>query len=205
MSPPQRPTRPARLLSLRGQGVALLSRREHSGSELRQKLLAHARRRVLAGLPATGPAPEASAADPARPVADDFELAFLRPALPLPPDLPPPDDEALAAAVDDTLAWLVAHQYLSDTRFMECRVHARASRHGTARIRQELARHGLRLDADTLQQLRDTEHARAREVWLRRFGAAADSPQERARQMRFLAARGFAADVVRRVVGGDDE
>ena len=54
--------------------------------------------------------------------------------------------------------------------------------------------------------LQDTELARARDVWRRKFDSKADAtsstPPERAKQMRFLAARGFGADVIRRVVAG---
>jgi regulatory protein len=60
--------------------------------------------------------------------------------------------------------------------------------------------------AQTLQQARGTELERALQVWQRRFGAAATDAAERARQMRFLAGRGFDADVIWRVVAasGDD-
>ena len=76
----------------------------------------------------------------------------------------------------------------------------------SSRIRQELAQHGVAADGATLQQLRDTELERAREVWRRKFARPAVDPIERARQMRFLARRGFSADVVRRVIqGGDDD
>jgi regulatory protein len=53
--------------------------------------------------------------------------------------------------------------------------------------------------------LRGTELARAREVWRRKFGVPPQEAAERARQMRFLAGRGFSGDVVRRVVSGADD
>ena len=56
-----------------------------------------------------------------------------------------------------------------------------------------------------LQQLRDSELQRAAQLWQRKFGAVAQDARERARQMRFLAGRGFSADVIRRVVRGADE
>ncbi|WP_157265474.1 regulatory protein RecX [Azohydromonas aeria] len=105
------------------------------------------------------------------------------------------------AAVEALLEWLQAQRYLSEERFVESRVHARAARFGNLRIRQELAQHGVALDEDAAQRLRDTELERCREVWARKFGDAppADAAQ-RARQMRFLAGRGFGADVIRRVL-----
>jgi regulatory protein len=112
-----------------------------------------------------------------------------------------------AAEVEALLDWLTEHRYLSEARFVESRVHARAARFGQRRIAQELSQHGALLDADTAERLRASEFARAQALWTRRFGAepAADAAL-RAKQMRFLAGRGFASDVIRRVVkGGDDD
>jgi regulatory protein len=108
-----------------------------------------------------------------------------------------------AGEVDALLAWLVAHRYLSDARFVESRVNARAARYGNLRIRQELGQHGAALDAATAERLQDSELSRARAAWVRKYGSQpATSAAERVRQMRFLAGRGFSADVVRRVVRG---
>lgn len=183
-------------LSLKAQAFALLARREHSRAELRSKLLAHARKRAqaLAALAAAdarlGPRDPWDTPDEASPA----RFAEVE------------DAEATASEVDALLDELEAARHLSDARFAESRIHARAKRQGTARIKQELARHGVEMDPDTARQLRETELARARDVWRRKYGGEpATEPAERARQMRFLAARGFAGDVVRRVVGGRDD
>lgn len=55
-----------------------------------------------------------------------------------------------------------------------------------------------------MQALRGTELERAREVWRRKFGEPAADAAGRAKQMRFLAARGFAGETIRRVLGGED-
>jgi regulatory protein len=108
--------------------------------------------------------------------------------------------------IDALLDWLVANRHLSQARFVESRVHARAARFGQRRIDQELKRHGAALDDQTAERLRTTEFERARAVWARKFGAAAAADASaRAKQMRFLASRGFAADVIRRVVQGSDD
>jgi regulatory protein len=54
--------------------------------------------------------------------------------------------------------------------------------------------------------LRETEVERAREVWRKKFGDLPKDSAERAKQMRFLASRGFGGDTIHRVVsgGGDD-
>jgi regulatory protein len=105
--------------------------------------------------------------------------------------------------VDALLDWLAANRYLSEARFVESRVHARSARFGNRRIVQELAQHGAELDAGTAEQLKASELARARAVWQRKFGAApAADAAARAKQMRFLAGRGFSAEVIRRVIRG---
>ena len=109
------------------------------------------------------------------------------------------------AAVDELLDWLVANKYLSESRFVESRVNARSRKQGALLIKLELSRHGLALEPEQAASLRETEFARAQALWQRKFGEAAPDARLRARQARFLAARGFAADVVRRVVGGLDE
>jgi regulatory protein len=58
--------------------------------------------------------------------------------------------------------------------------------------------------ASAMDRLSETEEVRAREVWRKRFGAPATDAKERAKQIRFLIARGFAAEVVRRVTRADD-
>jgi regulatory protein len=121
-------------------------------------------------------------------------------------DAEQPQATDAGAEVDALLDWLVAERHLSEARFVESRLHARSARFGNRRIAQELAQHGLAVEPDALQRLRASEFDRARDVWLRKYGtvAAADAAG-RARQMRFLAARGFSAEVIRRVVRGADD
>ena len=107
----------------------------------------------------------------------------------------------LARALDE----LQSKGYLDEQRAAESLVHRRAGQLGAARLRQEMQDKGLarELIEQTLGGLKDSELTRAREVWRRRFEALPGTPQERARQMRFLLARGFSAEVVRRVLGSD--
>ena len=182
--------------SLRMQALGFLSRREHSRQELRGKLLLALKRRAAANVAAS--ADDRAANDVV--VDADADAEAESPPAPSTPEADP------ATEVDALLDWLEARGYLSDARFIESRVHARAARQGGLRIRAELARHGLSLDADQAATLRDSEFARAQAVWQRKFGGqvAADA-RGRAAQARFLAARGFSAEVVRRIVGGEDE
>lgn len=106
--------------------------------------------------------------------------------------------------IDELLDGLAAKGLLSTERFVESRLHARAPRYGNLRIRQELAQHGVAVDAATAQQLQASELERARAVWAKRYEGVAPDAGGRARQARFLTARGFSADVVRRIVMGRD-
>jgi regulatory protein len=54
--------------------------------------------------------------------------------------------------------------------------------------------------AAPLEALRASEFARARAVWLKRFGGAPADSAERVRHMRFLASRGFSHDVIRQLL-----
>jgi regulatory protein len=110
--------------------------------------------------------------------------------------------ETLADEVEQVLDALQARDLLSDQRFADSRLRVRAAGQGTRRIQAELARHGLKLAAQPLQQLRDSELERAAQLWQRRFGRPPADAKERARQMRFLAGRGFAGDVIRKLLGG---
>ena len=181
------PARSARQpLSLKAYALGLLGQREHSELELRRKLQRHlrsvAQRAALAEQAAQAAQGVAGAGTPAT--------------------VESPDDPAAAdaARIDDTIAWLRAHKYLSDARFVESRIHARAARYGNQRIRQELAQHGLELDETTRQALKDSEMERAQAVWQRKFGAPAGDAGGRARQARFLAQRGFSPELVVRLL-----
>lgn len=119
-------------------------------------------------------------------------------------DLPDaPAQQQIAAALDD----LAAKDLLSDSRTAASVLHSLGQRYGSRRLKQALQLKGLapELVSTTLQQARGSELERAREVWRRRFGAPAADAAERARQMRFLAGRGFEGEVIRRVVQASDE
>ncbi|KWH56056.1 recombination regulator RecX [Burkholderia anthina] len=110
-------------------------------------------------------------------------------------------------SVEPVLDALEQEGWLSDARFAESLVHRRASRVGVARIVSELKRHAV---GDSLveavnAQLRETELTRAQAVWRKKFGALPQTPAERAKQARFLAARGFSsATIVKLLKVGDD-
>lgn len=108
----------------------------------------------------------------------------------------------LAQALDE----LQAKGFISEQRVIESVLHRRASRLGASRVKQELQAKGVGAEAvaEAVDQLRTTEVERARAVWRKKFGEPATDAAGRAKQMRFLASRGFGAEAIRRVVAGED-
>jgi regulatory protein len=109
----------------------------------------------------------------------------------------------LAQALDE----LQARGFISEQRVVESVVHRRAARLGAGRVKQELQAKGISAEAvaKAVQGLRSTEVLRAREVWRKKFGEPAVDAAGRAKQMRFLASRGFGAEAIHRVVSGSEE
>ena len=173
---------PSATISLRARALQWLATREHSRQELRDKLARWAQASSLVAQATRRASQETAASGPT--------------------DHTPQDIDAL-------LDQLARDGLLSDERFVESRVHARSNRFGNRRIEHELKRHGVAPSTDLRQHLQRSEFERAREVWHKRFGrpgAKAGSAErdcgaaEKARQMRFLAARGFTAETIRKVL-----
>ncbi len=169
--------------ALKSRALRWLAQRDHSRAELERKLLTHAR--ALARL-AEAAAAAAGADDPGDPAEPAFADPLLR--------------ERITAVIDG----LAAAGLLNEPRMAESMLAAKSSRFGERRLRQVMQQRGLTpalVDA-TLQQARGSELERALALWQRRFGEPGATPAERARQMRFLAGRGFGGDVIRRVLKG---
>jgi regulatory protein len=110
--------------------------------------------------------------------------------------------------VEALLDFLEKNNWLSQERFAESLIHRKAARYGNSRVVAELQSHGLKGEAlaELKANLAESETARAREVWRRKFGTVAQDVAERAKQMRFLLQRGFSPRAVRAAMqGGADE
>jgi regulatory protein len=167
-------------LSLKGRALRHLSQREHSRAELERKLarhLADTSRRAAA----------ARSGEPGEDAASSTDTA--------------------SADIAQALDQLAAAGLIDEGRVAESVLNHRGRSHGVRRLRQDLQAKGL--DAElvqaTLHQARNTELARAREVWQRRFGQPPADAAERARQLRFLLGRGFETGTALKVVQGDAE
>ncbi|HEY8360001.1 MAG TPA: recombination regulator RecX [Ramlibacter sp.] len=102
---------------------------------------------------------------------------------------------------------LQAKDFINEQRVVDSVVHRRAGRLGAGRIKQELQAKGLDAEkvAVAVAGLRATEFERAREVWRRKFGELPEDAAQRAKQGRFLAARGFGGEVIRKVLNTPDD
>ena len=109
----------------------------------------------------------------------------------------------LAQVLDD----LQAKDFISEARVVESVINRRASRFGAARIKYELLNKGLGAEAvaEAVNRLKGSELERAQVIWRKKFDGPAPDAAGRAKQMRFLAARGFGGDVIRRVVAQAEE
>ncbi len=104
----------------------------------------------------------------------------------------------LVKALDE----LQAKDFINEQRVVDSVLHRRSSKLGAARIKQELQSKGLDAGAvlDAVDLLKSTEVERAREVWRKKFGVAAENAAERGKQMRFLMSRGFGSEAIRKVI-----
>ncbi len=172
--------------------VRCLARRDHSRQEMRDRLLRRdaataARERAHAGADAQRGAHHCADRSADDPVDRDND--------------PGARAVAVAAAVDSVLDRLAAMGYLDDARMARSRAAARSNRHGLRRIQQDLSQRGISLDAPSRAALQQSEPERALALWQRRFGMPPVDLREQQRQIRFLLGRGFAADIVMRIVG----
>ena len=102
--------------------------------------------------------------------------------------------EQLQSALDE----LQAKGFISDARAAASLLHRRADKLGTSRLVQELKQKGFASDliASQADLLKENEENRMQAVWRKKFGAAPQNPAEKAKQMRFLASRGFATSTI---------
>ena len=105
--------------------------------------------------------------------------------------------------IEAVIAELQASQLQSDSRAAECYVRGNAARLGASRLLQNLKTRGVSselIEAQLAPEALPDELERARTVWQRKFSAAPGDARDWARQARFLQGRGFASDIIRRLL-----
>ena len=203
--------------TLKGKALQLLALRDYSRAELQAKLLHWLRTQTVkqaakqATQTAGGTHMHTQAPHRAQPDMDADNMGYL-------PDdtdylnehasssdteagashAPELAQQQIAAVLDE----LQVKGWLDDRRAAEALLHQRSARLGHIRLRQVLQQKGI--DADISQELlhaaAQTESERAHALWQKKFGTLPTTPAERARQMRFLASRGFSAAIIQRIM-----
>ena len=87
---------------------------------------------------------------------------------------------------------------LSNHRFAQSVARIRGARYGLARVKNELQQKGVS-DADAsavLEDLKQSEADRLRQVWEKKFAAPPETLEEAGRQQRFLQQRGFSSAAI---------
>lgn len=109
--------------------------------------------------------------------------------------------------ITDLLDTLERENLLSNERYAEVLANARSGRHGSLRLKADLRDKGVpeSVVAEVVRDAHENDLESARAVWAKKFGRLPVDAAERAKQMRFLAGRGFPLEIVRRVVGGEDD
>lgn len=109
--------------------------------------------------------------------------------------------------VDALLNDLEAKGFISHERVVASVIRQRASKLGGLRIRQELQNKGLDAEsvAQAVQSLSVSEVDRAHHIWRKKFSTTATTPEERAKQIRFLARRGFGSETIIKAIRAGDE
>lgn len=100
------------------------------------------------------------------------------------------------------LAQLVEEGYLSDARYAEAALARGRASFGCRRIVDALKAKGVTAGSieAALKQAPLDDEATLRALWERRFGHAPADPRDKARQVRFLQARGFALSSILRLL-----
>ncbi|NWG39023.1 MAG: recombination regulator RecX [Hydrogenophilaceae bacterium] len=95
--------------------------------------------------------------------------------------------------------------WLSSHRFAENYVTQKLERFGGQKLAYELRQKGVEESVvqQVLEETKDTELERAREVWRKKFGKPPADQKEKARQIRFLQSRGFSAETISRAMHRD--
>ena len=97
---------------------------------------------------------------------------------------------------------------LSDARFAQSYIRSRQARLGSQRLRLELKQKGIAdhlIEAAMQDSATSDDEARARAVWQKKFGTSPTGARDWAKQARFLQGRGFAADIIHRILKDCDD
>ncbi|SMC36536.1 recombination regulator RecX [Polynucleobacter kasalickyi] len=106
--------------------------------------------------------------------------------------------------LDAVIAKLLDKGYLSNERFTQSFISSKSSKFGIRKLTHVLQQHQLAPEMLKVElgKLKESEFQRCYEVWEKKFGMLTNEPNELAKQIRFLASRGFPQEVIMGIVRG---
>jgi regulatory protein len=112
--------------------------------------------------------------------------------------------ETVPGELEGLLAEFEQQGWLSEHRLADQAVILARGRYGSRRVLDQLRQKGVTGEplARALDALKAQELESAQAVWSKRFGRPAVDLAEKAKQARFLAARGFAPEAIQQVLKG---
>jgi len=98
------------------------------------------------------------------------------------------------------LSGLKQKNQLSEERFAEERARQLSRKYGAARIRQDLKAKGVSEELISRFSSSENEMQKAKEILERKYRTPAATREEKAKRMRFLQSRGFASEIIFRLL-----
>ena len=108
--------------------------------------------------------------------------------------------------VEGAADWCASLGFLNETRYAEGAARRLSAKYGVSRVTHTLRSKGVAEDAiaGVTPDLKDNELAQARAIWTRKFREPPADAGARAKQIRYLQARGFSFDIIKQVIRGDE-
>ena len=109
------------------------------------------------------------------------------------------------SALDELLDRLERESWLSNERYAESLVRRKSERYGASRIIDELKQQAISSEIieGLKENLKETEENRAWALWSRKYGELIPTePKEKAKQIRYMASKGFSMDLIIKIVSG---
>lgn len=109
--------------------------------------------------------------------------------------------------IESVMSYLAQHNWQSDQRCAEHMSQVKGQRYGSKRVKHLLAQEGVdkALIEQTVQNLNQTERQRAVSVWRKKFGVQPKNAAEYAKQMRFMAYRGFSFELINQILKAHED
>jgi len=102
--------------------------------------------------------------------------------------------------LQNLISGLKQKNQLSEERFAEERARRLSRKYGAARIRQDLKSKGVSEELISRFSSSENEMQKAKEILERKYRTPAATREEKAKRMRFLQSRGFASEIIFRLL-----